>query len=125
MGLAIGVRQRPFFGNLVNAVITQAADIAAAVFHDGVEQLELGITAVHDIQPVAFQHPFEHRAFVMLAARVGRDVDAVGHVFRDVEMRVQTPLHLSAAGLPLKHNTVQLAITTHSSKRFIKGLSRR
>ncbi len=38
----------------------------------------------------------------MFATGVGCDVDAVGDVFLDVEMRVQAPLHLPVADQPLE-----------------------
>ena len=42
-----------------------------------------------------------------------------------INARAETVAEKPAYRAAFKRNTVQLAITTHSSKRFIKGLSRR
>ena len=96
---SVRVGQRPFFNDLIRAVVSQAADVTAVGLDDVIEQRELGIAAVHHVQPIGLDRPFQYRAFVMFAAAVRGDVDPRRHVTIDFEMRVQPPLHQAAARL--------------------------
>ena len=48
-------RERAIFDDLVVAVVAQAADVAAALGDDRVEQCELGVAAVFDVTAARFE----------------------------------------------------------------------
>ena len=97
-GRAIGGSQLALFEHFVHAVVAQPADVTAVGRDDAIEQRELGVAAIHHVQPVGLDGPFEHRPLVMFAAAVGGHVDPRRHVAVDFEMGVQPPLHSRRAG---------------------------
>ena len=52
---AIGVGECSFFDHVINAVITQSADVARLDRRDIVEQQELCVTTIHHIEAVGFE----------------------------------------------------------------------
>lgn len=103
MSREIPLRQRLVFGNLELAVVADAAQIARTLVDNVVEEFELGIAAVLDVQPVGLNRAFQNRAFIVLAASVGGDIDSMGDMPLDLEMRMQAPLDHSRPGLSLHH----------------------
>lgn len=76
------------------------ADVTAAGIYDTIEQIELRIASVLHISLIAFNCACHDSALVVFAAGRGRDVDASWNESVDLEMSMQSPLHLvSAASL--------------------------
>src|SRR4029077_12804694 len=63
-----GFRDGVFFDHVVDAVVADATDIAAAGGEDAVVQSEFGVTAVDDIESVGFDRAFQDGAFVAVPA---------------------------------------------------------
>ena len=87
-----GGGERPFFQNVVDAVVANAANVTALGRDDAVEEGELGVAAIHDVEAVGFDGAFQDGPFVAVAAAIGSDIDASRHVAIDFKMRMQSPL---------------------------------
>ena len=57
---AVGLGERPFLQDLIGIVVAQTAGVAAVLPHDAIEQGELGVAAIHDVQAVRLDRPFQH-----------------------------------------------------------------
>src|SRR5207249_3290370 len=71
---AVGSSQRSLFDHIIDAVVADAAYVAAAGGHDPIEQDKLGITAVHGIEAIRLDSAFEHGPLIAIAAAVARDI---------------------------------------------------
>jgi hypothetical protein len=92
-----GRGQRAFFQHGPGAVVANTAHITALGGHDLIEQVELGVAAVHDVEPVRCDGAFQDGSFIRVAARTAGDIDADGHVAVHFEMRVEPPFCQAAA----------------------------
>ena len=89
---AIFLHQRTLFDDFVNTVVSKPTDVDALLGYNIIEQFELGITAIHHIEPIGLNRTRQHRPFVMLTATIRRDVDPRRDITINFEMCVKSPL---------------------------------
>ena len=99
---AIGLGQRSFFPDFIDAVVANSTDVAGLAGHAGVEEAELRVSPVHHVAAIRVDRPLEDGAFIVVSSTVSSHVDPRRLVAIDLEMRVQPPFDHPLARLPLQ-----------------------